>query len=111
MKSYLFAIATNILRDHWKHASRWRSEPSDENSPAAPVHYDADMGDRHSVEQALAKLTARERSLVWLAYAEGYQHREIAGMLHVGERSVRVLLFRAKQKLAKILEDMGIREE
>jgi RNA polymerase sigma-70 factor (ECF subfamily) len=111
MKSYLFAIATNILRDQWRHVSRWQIGSSDENEAATHEHHDADMGDRHSVEQALAKLTPRERSLVWLAYAEGYQHKEIAGMLHVGERSVRVLLFRAKQKLAKILDGMGIPEE
>ena len=56
------------------------------------------------LDSAFARLTARERALLWLAYVEEYYHREIAGILGVKEASVRVLLFRARHKAARELE-------
>jgi RNA polymerase sigma-70 factor (ECF subfamily) len=50
------------------------------------------------------KLKMQERSLLWLAYVEGHQHDEIAKMLGLKPLSVRVLLFRARRKLAALLE-------
>lgn len=50
------------------------------------------------------KLKTRERALLWLAYVEGHQHAEIAEMLGLKSLSVRVLLFRARRKLAALLE-------
>jgi len=44
--------------------------------------------------------------MLWLAYVEQASHREIASALAVKEGSVRVLLSRARQKLAVAL---GIR--
>jgi RNA polymerase sigma-70 factor, ECF subfamily len=45
----------------------------------------------------------RERQLLWLAYAEGSTHREIAEIMGLGAASVRILLFRARQKLGRFL--------
>lgn len=66
---------------------------------------------RRDLESALEGLSPRERALLWLAYAEGRAHREIAGILGVGELSVRVLLFRARKKLLRILEERGLAPE
>ena len=49
--------------------------------------------------------------LLWLAYVEGFDHREIALALRVNQKSVRVLLFRARKKLAGILTSQGIGPE
>ena len=43
-----------------------------------------------------------------LAYVEGFEHREIATAVGVNEKSVRVLLFRARRKLARTLESSGL---
>jgi RNA polymerase sigma-70 factor (ECF subfamily) len=51
-----------------------------------------------------ARLKPQERDLLWLAYVEGFDHREIAAALHLAEKSVLVLLFRARPKLARLLE-------
>ena len=55
---------------------------------------------RMDLETALGQLKTRDRALLWLAYVEGYEHREIAKILDLAEKSVRVLLFRAKKKMA-----------
>jgi RNA polymerase sigma-70 factor (ECF subfamily) len=52
------------------------------------------------VQRALAKLALRDRQLLWLAHVEGASHREVAAALGLGVASVRVLLFRARRRLA-----------
>ena len=111
LKSYLFTVATNIIRDQWRRKrmkARWESEPGEGRE--APGR-EEETGDRVSLEEALRKLSPQQRSLVWLAYVEGYGHREIAAMLTLKEKSVRVLLFCAKKKLSGILTGMGVVNE
>jgi RNA polymerase sigma-70 factor (ECF subfamily) len=100
---YLFTIARNLLRDHWKRGARgeqsWRDE--DERGLAAAGTHDA--ADSIDLERALGALTPQERSIVWLAYAEGWDHRTIGRIVGVGEKSVRVLLFRARKRLVRLL--------
>ena len=62
------------------------------------------VGLKRDVERRWPRLSARERALVWLAYVEGYAHRDIARVLGVKDRSVRVLLFRGA---AQAGEDSG----
>jgi RNA polymerase sigma-70 factor (ECF subfamily) len=47
---------------------------------------------------------------LWLAYFEGFDHGEIAAALGLREKSVRVLLFRARRKLALILKRRNLRD-
>ena len=51
----------------------------------------------------MARLKPRERQMLWLAYAQGLTHLDIAGAVGVKAASVRLLLFRARQKLARLL--------
>jgi RNA polymerase sigma-70 factor (ECF subfamily) len=61
--------------------------------------------------RAFRQLKPEHRSLLWLAYVEGFDHREIAAARGVQEKSVRVLLFRARQALAAILGRGGLGRE
>jgi RNA polymerase sigma-70 factor, ECF subfamily len=51
----------------------------------------------------MAHLKPRERALLWLAYAQGSSHREIAASLGVRAGSIKLLLFRARRRLAALL--------
>lgn len=106
--SYLFRIATNLVYDGWR--SMRREREWEETAPAMSTSPEP-VGLRRDVEDALAKLSARERALVWLAYVEGYAHKDIARVLGVKDASVRVLLFRARRKLAGILDEAGLTPE
>ena len=46
--------------------------------------------------------------MLWLAYVEGCSHKEIAGVVGLKAASVRLLLFRARQKLAALLRERGL---
>ena len=52
---------------------------------------------------AFERMSPRERQLLWLAYAEGATHREIAQITGLRTAGVRIVLFRARRKLAHLL--------
>jgi RNA polymerase sigma-70 factor (ECF subfamily) len=99
MKAYLFKTATTLLIDHWRREKRenfWKNL----RNPSALRRNDQ----REDVSNALSELKPAERALLWLAYVEGFDHGEIASALGFKEKSIRVLLFRSRKKLARILE-------
>ena len=103
-RNYLFRIATNLLRDRFR-AGRRLFVPLLELASAKRAGREVEL--RFDVGGALAELTQRERSLLWLAYVEGYDHEEIATMLRCKAASVRPMLFRARQRLAGLLRAKG----
>ena len=107
-RRYLFRIGTNLLRDHWRRPVSASIEELPEESFAAAVN----VGHADSQEMlgpALALLRPRDRQLLWLAHAEGYSHREIAQITGLGSTSIRLLLFRARRKIAQILTEQASR--
>ena len=105
-RRYLFRIATNLLRDHWRRPAQPSIEEIPEEFFANPDSSAQD--DCHAVlGPALKQMKPRERQLLWLAHAEGYSHREIAQITGLGGASIRLLLFRARRKIARILEEQA----
>jgi len=101
-RRYLFRIATNLLRDHWRRPHHASIEEVPENFFArngGAAQADSQM----MLGPALKQMRPRERQLLWLAHAEGYSHREIAEVTGLGGASIRLLLFRARRKIAKLL--------
>ena len=64
---------------------------------------EADEVHQFNVRDRMGKLRPRERALLWLAYGVGQPHTEIADALGVKTGSVKLLLFRARRKLANLL--------
>jgi RNA polymerase sigma-70 factor (ECF subfamily) len=105
-KNYLYRIATNLLRDHFR-----RSKPVSHEVPErgdSPAHEDA-VHLRSDVGGAMAELAPRDRQMLWLAYVEGASHREIAKALGLRPASIRSMLFRARHRLAEQLQARGLR--
>lgn len=111
LKSYLFTTATNIIRDLWRHGAvtgDWM--PLDQENTTCAVSMGA-VAEKVDVTKALESLSIMQRSLVWLAYAEGYSHREIAKITGIREKSAKVLLFRARQKFISRIRGDGASTE
>lgn len=105
-RHYLFRIAANLLTDHFRGTRRHAFEEFDEtNQVNGPAHANLDV--ERAMEEVLSRLKPKERSLLWLAYVEGYRHEEIAQILRCRAASVRPMLFRARQRLAKLLRAGG----
>jgi RNA polymerase sigma-70 factor, ECF subfamily len=105
-KNYLFRIATNLVRDA-RRRPRVDLVGVPEEDAADALHADGDVAERAvrrtDVTRALARLKPRERDLLWLAYAQGSSHQEIAQSLGLRTSSIKQLLFRARHRLVAIL--------
>jgi len=100
-QSYLFRIATNLLRDRWRRR-KGNESPIPENFPE-PSSGTPSLDRQLELRQAFHQLKLRERQLLWLAYVEGSNHKEIAEATGLRHASVRLLLFRARRKLANLI--------
>ena len=104
-RNYLYRIATNLVRDTKRAARPIFDEGIEMADVAAPASGDAES--RTDVRRALGRLKPRERAMLWLAYANGSSHAEIAGVLGLKTASIKLLLFRARRKLAVTLRQEG----
>lgn len=100
-RRYLFRIATNLLRDRWR-----RDDRASFAEPAEPCH-SPDLDTALDIRSTLQSLKPRERELLWLAYVEGMNHTEIAAATGLQPLSVRMLLYRARNKAAALLHPKG----
>jgi RNA polymerase sigma-70 factor, ECF subfamily len=102
LRRYLFRIATNLLRDRWRAGhDRPFTEPAEAGAAA-------DFDTPIDVRAMLARLKPKERQLLWLAYVEGMDHKEIAAATGLGRLSVRTLLFRARGKARRFLDGQAL---
>jgi len=103
-RRYLFRIATNLLRDHWRKPKSSSLEDVSEEFLACPEFSNAEA---EVLGPAMAQLRPRDRQILWLAHAEGYSHREIAEITGLASASIRLLLFRARRRMAQLLKTPG----
>lgn len=104
-RSYLYRVATNLIMDYGRSQSRqrrwWHHFGRRQESA------DAKMDLASDIHRLFGKISVQDRALLWLAYVEGADHREIADILHLRERSVRVLLHRARRRMEAVLRKHG----
>jgi RNA polymerase sigma-70 factor, ECF subfamily len=109
-RRYLFRIASNLLRDHWRRPRMTAIEEIPEQTFASinsAAHFDTQIDSWTTLAPAMARIRPRDRQLLWLAHAENYTHKEIAQITGLGVTSIRLLLFRARKKMARILEEQS----
>ncbi len=121
--TWLFRITTNAClsyksrKQNYRHTSLDQSVNNDEgglqsmhetlageNATDRQAH-DTEISER--VEQALLKLSPRQRMVFTLKHYEGYKLREIAEMMKCGEGTVKKYLFEAIAKLRVQLKDIA----
>jgi RNA polymerase sigma-70 factor (ECF subfamily) len=106
-RNYLYRIATNLVRDH---ARRHRHgydvplpEPDDPHEPRDETQGPHHLDGRMDLGRAMNQMEPLQRQILWLAYAQGSSHEEIAGVVGVTRGNVKSLLYRARRKLALLL--------
>ena len=102
-KNYLYRIATNLVHDHRR--SR-KLEPLPEERMPLPTTGPPDAS--HDILRAFAHLKPRERDVLWMAYVECFDHKEIAEALRLGTAGIRPMLARARAKFGDILRRRGL---
>jgi RNA polymerase sigma-70 factor (ECF subfamily) len=79
------------------------SEPATDQQPGI----DTRLANRDLVMQLLDKVSAEDRNLILLKEVEGHSVEELAGLTGLNENTVKVKLFRTRQKLLKAAERLG----
>jgi RNA polymerase sigma-70 factor (ECF subfamily) len=104
-RNYLYRIATNLVRDRRRRPIVDHVSIDDEHGPQLAVEAGTAerLERRRDLSRAMAGLRQRDRELLWLAYAQGSSHQEIAAALGLKTGSIKLLLFRARRRLADLL--------
>lgn len=101
-QSYLYMIATNLVRDHWRKAGRERSamRVMTAAGSAETVYHPAQDVDVRALIQSLPE---RLRSPFLLHYYAGFGLKEVAAMLGRPEGTIKADLFHARARLKAAL--------
>jgi len=101
-QSYLYMVATNLIRDHWRKTERERrAYLSVAAGPTAdPLTYPAQDVD---VRNLIGSLPSRLRNPFLLHYYGGFGIREVAELLRRPAGTVKYDLFEARAKLKQAL--------
>lgn len=106
LPAWITTVALNLARSQMR---RWRSERRARTRLGAlrPEIHDVTgaSGEAYAVRQALLALPRRQREVTALRYYLGLDVREIAEQLGIAEGTVKAMLFRARQSLARTLDD------
>lgn len=100
LRRYLFRTAIHLVRDRHRGAGRAPLPLVDEQDLASAS---PPVGLRQDLARAFAALKPKERRLIWLAHVEELDHRAIAELVGARAGSVRVMLHRARRRLADLL--------
>jgi RNA polymerase sigma-70 factor (ECF subfamily) len=103
-RNYLFRIAANLVHDR-RRQPRVQAMPIDAGELPLPARTETanEAARRIDLTRALQQLKPRERSMLWLAYAQGCSHEEIAASMGVKSASLKSMLFRARRRLRTLL--------
>lgn len=71
------------------------------------VPVDQRLADRELALKLLEKVSEEDRTLILLKEVEGHSVEELAGMTGLNENTIKVKLFRTRQKLLKAAQRMG----
>jgi RNA polymerase sigma factor (sigma-70 family) len=100
-KSYLFTVAYNQMIDHLRKVKRvYLKEDFKEEARIQNKHMD---NARAVLQEALARLSETQRSLVMLKDYEGYSYEEIGKIMNLNESQVKVYLHRARLQLKEYI--------
>lgn len=79
------------------------AEPAVDPAPAA----DQRLAQRDLVMKLLSRVSEEDRTLILLKEVEGHSVEELAGMTGLNENTIKVKLFRTRQKLLKAAQRLG----
>jgi RNA polymerase sigma-70 factor (ECF subfamily) len=104
--AWIFGIAHNEIRSHWRKSRRRRAMAEVETAAAAvPV---SGNGLVQEVYDFAARLEPRARDVFFLFYESGFSIAEIAGIAGIKEGHVKWILHQARNEVRRI---MGVTDE
>lgn len=110
--SWIYAIALNVIRDHYRRGKNRREKESDgewiEDIALIPEH-ETDRDDKILLFQAIDSLEESDRDLILLRYIEGLPVNQMAEITGLSESNTKVRLHRIREKMKRFIQ--GDRDE
>lgn len=104
--AWLFAIARNECRQHWRRAGREIVEEiKEENHPSALDFLEKDLTEKIFVEGLLKFLPPEDQEMLRLRYVADLSFKEIAAVLAISPITARVRAHRALARARKNLKE------
>jgi RNA polymerase sigma-70 factor (ECF subfamily) len=101
LKAWLIRAVINRCRDY-NRKNRNTEELRESGLPAKNPFFD---DPEYDLQEAVANLPPKYRTVLYLHYYEGYKIAEISKMLGVGESGIKKRLVKAREKLKDYLTD------
>jgi RNA polymerase sigma-70 factor (ECF subfamily) len=99
--SYLYMIATNLVRDHWRKMERERRAMR--TAAASASQEQPGPGPDVDMRELIQGLPPRMRNALLLHYYAGFSVREVASMLGRPEGTIKADLYQARARLRSAL--------
>jgi RNA polymerase sigma-70 factor (ECF subfamily) len=106
-QQYLYVIAGNLIRDHWRKTRRERWAVAEATAAAATTEAVVNPVQDVEVRQLIGSLPARLREPFLLHYYGGMRVRDVAALLRRPEGTVKADLFAARAALKAALAPVG----
>ena len=105
--SWLYRITVNCAKDYARKNSKWTSrkapEPSENGNIASPNPGPENSVIAKGIYRAIDQLPEKLKETMLLVYGEGKDHKEAAKILGCAETTISWRIFKATQKLSKVL--------
>ena len=103
-KPWMCTIARNVVRDYFRKVKRKRTV-SFEEIKELHGHSNIEITrKRVIIQDAMAKLSEKDRMLLTLTYYQGLSLGEVARVMKMSENNIKVCVHRARKRLRKYLE-------
>ncbi|HEX5936794.1 MAG TPA: RNA polymerase sigma factor [Actinomycetota bacterium] len=103
LPAWVTSVALNLSRSGWRRAVAERRASRRVRAPGEAAAASASTEDQVEVARAIVALPRREREVAVLRYLLGFDTKETAGVLRIGEGTVKSSLARARAHLAERL--------
>jgi len=104
VRTWLLAIARNLLIDHYRSSAVRSEQPLDGEAGLEAAGGSADLGLDPALASALAALGEREREIIALRYGADMSGREIASLTGLTLANVQQILSRSLRQLRSALD-------
>lgn len=111
-KTWLFAIARNIARDHLRRHRAVALVSQDVLDAHTAEEWDLEQGylrqeQKIQLHRAMSRLKPEYRQVLYLTYFEGFSNEQASQIMRKNKRQIENLVYRAKQALRSQLEKEG----
>ncbi len=104
-KAWLIRVTINLCRNRLRSPWRRHRELDEAVSVSGQPGWDAALGEKNAVMEAVMSLPEKYREVIHLFYYEDYSVAQIGRILKKNESTVRSLLYRARKMLKEYMRE------